>query len=217
MNSREIAVNQPNSVPPRPMSLQLDLALSVAYSALENGILSEAAFPSGVRVALESRARVLDASLTPAPRDAILTVLASISGMPTKAETDPANVKAFLTIEASDLSASGLPAWALETAARAYRLGYVGDGHWRPTAGDLASNARARVTAVYRERERINAVLRARIEPVKKSASAEQRKAVADGMRSLAAGMPNLAPQDLPGRPASPQPQSDSTRTVEAR
>lgn len=167
------------------------MALSVAFSALESGALSITALPSGARVGLSGRARVLDEALAPASREAVLTVLGSISGMPTKTEVDPTRVKAFLALEASDLMASRLPAWALEAAARSYRLGEAGDGHWRPTAGDIASLARQRAAAAYREQQQISAVLRAKIEPPRKAASAEQRKQVADGIRAIAAQMPN--------------------------
>lgn len=163
------------------------MALSVAFSALDNGELTESALPSGARVGLASRFRALDESLAPASRDAILSVLASVSFMPTRAETDPANVKAFLSIEAADLETSRLPAWSLDAAARAYRLGEAGDGHWRPTAGDLASYARQKVAAHRREREKIGQVLRARLLPPQNSASPEQRERVAAGLRELAA------------------------------
>lgn len=187
MNGTAVSIAKAISTPPRPASQALHMALSVAFSALDNDSLTEAALPSGARVGLAARLRALDESLAPASREAILSVLASVSFLPTKTETDPANVKAFLSIEAADLEVSGLPAWSLEAAARAYRLGEVGDGHWRPTAGDLASYARQRVAAHRREREKIGQVLRARLTSPQKSASPEQRQRVAEGLRELSA------------------------------
>lgn len=189
MTGTTISNVKPASGPPRPASRELDMALSKAFTAIENGNLPAAALPSGARVGLVSRSRALDEALAPALRHDILMILASISNMPTKTEIDPARVKAFLEVDVADMIASKLPAWSLEAAARAHRLGDVGDGHWRPTAGDIVTCARQKAAAAYRERQQIAAVLSAKIEPPKKPASAEQRKEMAERIRALAAGM----------------------------
>lgn len=175
----------PSSREPHPMSQALDIALARAVMAIEEGSLSAQALPEGARLGLATRARELDASLARAHADAIKKILATIADMPTKVETDAAKLRFALERDVSDLSE--FPEWALAAAARAYRKGEVGDGHWRPTAGDLASYARQRVAAHRREREKIGQVLRARMTPPQKAASPEQRKRVADGLRELAA------------------------------
>lgn len=189
MTRNEIATTRPINAAPRLASQALDLALAAAVSSLENGHLPADSLPSGARVGLASRARYLDDAMTPATREAVASVLASVSNMPSKTEIDPAKVKAFLELDMADIIASKLPIWALEAAARAYRLGDVGEGHWRPTAGDLVTCARQKAASAYRERQQIAAVLSAKVDPPKKPASPEQRKELADRIRALAAGM----------------------------
>lgn len=180
------------------MSQALDLALSTAVMALEGGSLPATALPEGARLGLGRRIRELDASLARASDDMIRKILATIADMPSRVETDPAKLRFALERDVSDLSE--FPEWALAAAARAYRKGEIGDGPWRPTTGDLATYARQRVAAHRRERERIERVLRAKIEPPKKPASAEQRKASADRLRALVAEKtlpPVVEPPDL--------------------
>jgi hypothetical protein len=189
MNYALTKTNQRISTVQPALSAELDRALSLASNGLENGRLAADLLPAEVRASLNDRAIEIAVSLVPATDEGALGVIVSVSHMPSKTEVDLANVEAFMRLEVSDLVASRLPLWALEAAARSFRLGEAGDGHWRPTAGDLATLARAKVAALHREARKIDTVLRAKVDPPKKPASLEQRKAAADRLRAMAAGM----------------------------
>jgi hypothetical protein len=175
------------SVEPHPSSQALGLALSRAKNALDHGDLPADALPSAARHGLQNRLADLRAALSPATRDQVRAVLATLSDMPTRAETDPAKLLYSFERDVADLS--DLPEWALAAAARAYRRGEVGDGHWRPTAGEVAKLARDKVRHWCEEAAKISAVLNARIAPASESLDPGRRKELADMLRAAAGGV----------------------------
>lgn len=188
MPKQELQPSSPVSrTEPHPASQALGLALSRAASALTNGELPPDALPSAARHGLQNRLADLRVALAPAKPDAVRAILLTLADMPTKGESDPAKLRYSLELAVSDLE--GLPEWALASAARAYRRGEIGDGHWRPTAGELAKLARERLLDWHKEASQIDAVLTARIEPGSKPIDADRRKRLADMLREAAAGL----------------------------
>lgn len=120
----------------------VEAALSAGLVALDSGLLCRETVPSGALISLNLRRCDLEAALAPAPRKAIVTVLASLGGMPSQSIGDPDEAKALLRQDVEDLS--DLTTWSLEAAARAFRRGEIGEGKWRPTAGQLRKEARRR-------------------------------------------------------------------------
>ena len=53
----------------------------------------------------------------------------------------------------------GFPEWALSAATQAYRTGVIGGGKWRPTAGELAKEARRLASEFAQEHAQIARVL----------------------------------------------------------
>ena len=170
-----------------PMSRPLGDALIRAYSELRFGELTTAHLPSGARLGLKSRRHELETALTPAEPDRIRIILATLADMPAQVETDPAKIRFAMERNLADLAE--FPEWAIAAAARSYRKGEVGDGKWRPTAGELAKFARARVRAWREELAKIEAVLSAPAIAAPEAIDAERRKQVADGVRAQTAAM----------------------------
>jgi hypothetical protein len=184
MSETELAtINPCSSRELSPISRPLDVALSRACNALQNGRLPATALAEGARLALLRREQDLDAALAPASPERIRKVLATISDMPSKTEEDRAKLRFALERDVADLSE--FPEWALAAAARAYRKGSVGDGVWRPTVGQLAAYCRQKLATVHAERARIRAVLTAKIEPSCKPIDPERRGELAALLRSL--------------------------------
>ena len=176
------------------MSRPLDLALSVASSALESGRLPANALAEGARLALVTRARTLAEALAPTTTERVKALLLTIDDMPSRTEDDRAKLKFAIERDASDLSE--FPEWALVEAFRSARKGEIGDGLWRPTIGQLASFCRQRVSALRSERAKIAAVLAAKVDPPREI-DAERRREMADRVRKLAAQMTlNVAERD---------------------
>lgn len=165
------------------MSQALDVALVRAVSAAEEGSLTERELPAGARLALASRARQLSDALAPSEPETVRKILSTLSDMPSQTEADRAKLRFALERDVSDLRE--FPEWALAAAARAYRKGEVGEGKWRPTAGELATYCRRKVLAHAKELLKIERVLKARVEPPRKPISPEQRKSMADQMRAV--------------------------------
>lgn len=117
-------------------------ALSAGLVALDSGLLCRETVPSGALVSLRNRRSDIEAALVGAPRKVIASVLASLGGMPTQSIPNNDEVAALTRQDVDDLS--DVSAWALEDAARAFRRGEIGDGKWRPTAGQVRKEARRR-------------------------------------------------------------------------
>jgi hypothetical protein len=176
---------------PAPLPRSLDVATSQTLSMIvaQGGKLMAKDLPDAARQALSARQICLAEGLAPANDRQIRAVLATLADMPAAAESDP--LKARFALERDILDLTGLPEWALADAARAYRRGEVGDGRWRPTAGQLARLAREKCAAARREHQEISRVLSAPLE-TEALAGPEQRKAVLDMMRSLAAQLSDV-------------------------
>lgn len=161
------------------------MALSRARSALAGGELTSDALPTAARHGLQNRLADLRGALWPAKPDAVRAILLTLADMPTQVESDPSKLRYSLERDVSDLAC--LPEWALASAARAYRRGEIGDGHWRPTAGEIARVAREKARQWIEEASRIDAVLTARLAPASKPIDPERRKQLADILRAAAA------------------------------
>jgi hypothetical protein len=132
-------------------------ALAMGLSALQEGSLHSGVVPNGALVSLRSRRAQLEACLAPASTEVIVVALASLGNMPGQSIPNPTEVAALAAQDVEDLA--DVPGWALVEAARAYRRGEVGDGKWRPTAGQLRKEAIKRATAVRGEVWRIKRLL----------------------------------------------------------
>jgi hypothetical protein len=165
----------------------LGLALSRAKNAIDHGFIPCDALPSAARHGLQNRLSDLRGSLAQATRDQVRAVLLTLADMPRSVESDPAKVLYSFERDVADLSI--FPEWALAAAARAYRRGELGDGHWRPTVGELSKAVRAKTKDWFEEAAKISAVLNARIAPASKSLDPERRKELANMLRAAAGGV----------------------------
>lgn len=136
------------SGPPAPAHYALAGWLAHAITSADNGKLSALTLPSGPRSGLESRRDALRDCLAPCPKARIAGLLASLGGMASRAQADPDTAKALAIQSLDDLS--DVSEWALGEAVKAFRLGQIGDGRWRPTVGELRIEARKR-EAPHRE------------------------------------------------------------------
>lgn len=204
-NSLERRVSTEISGPPAPLAREFAASLSLAANREgSDGSIGAELLPALLRHALMRRREILAAALQAAPREKILAVLASLDGMVTRAENDLGEAKFAVRRDIEDLV--GLPLWALEAAAAAFRRGDVGQGKFRPTAGELRCDARQRVQAYAEELAKIERVLRARVEPPKREPDPERRKALAAMLRAAAIAM-------TPGtREVAPPPADKSMR-----
>ena len=185
------ATNSRPSISPRapePLNQALDCSLAKALSALDDGSLSVDTLPSGPRVALRSRREQLRAALAPAGADLTAKILATLAGMPMRTEASRDAARALALQDVHDLS--DLPWFALDGAARAYRLKERGEG-WHPTAGDLRQEAIRRVEPHARELAKIGRVLDSPLldKPAPRRASAEQREEIKARFAELSARM----------------------------
>ena len=144
------------------MPLALADVLSRAAMAIDAEYLRPEDLPESDRQQLVTRKQELAFALVPAEQDRIRLILATLADMPTAAEQDPVKARFALERDVADLSS--LPEWALAAAARAYRRGEVGDGKWRPTAGELARLARSKCEAARAEAYKVAKVLAAEID-----------------------------------------------------
>lgn len=135
----------------------VDSALLAGLAALDNDALHRDLIPSGALQSLRVRRTDLLAALTPAPRPVILKQLASLRGMSSRAIGSDDEAMALASQDAEDLA--DVSGWALEAAARAFRRGEIGDGKWRPTAGELRKEARRRESEPRAELFRISRLL----------------------------------------------------------
>jgi hypothetical protein len=173
-------------VPREPARLDLSLraALDAAYAEASFGAVSEARLPSALRLGLERRREDLGAALKGASEARILAALATLQRMVARAEGDAEEAEFAMRCDLADLA--GVPAWALEAAAAAFRRGEAGAGKFRPTAGELRREAMRRVEGYAEELARIDRVLRARIEPARKPLDPDRRRELAEAMRAAA-------------------------------
>lgn len=155
-NRNSLAVER-TAGPPAPLHYALDGWLAAANTAAETGDLNRLTLPSGPRSGLTSRREALRDCLAPAPKARIASLLASLNGMASRAQTDPSAATA-LAIQALD-DLSDVSEWALGEAVKAYRIGQLGDGRWRPTTGELRIEARKREAKHREELWRLNRVL----------------------------------------------------------
>jgi hypothetical protein len=136
----------------------LAVALSRALLALADREFDAATLASGQRLALERRRQDLARSLAPCGRERTAALLATIAGMASsRSEVDPNMAGALAAQDLEDLQ--GFPEWALSAATQAYRTGVIGGGKWRPTAGELAKEARRLASEFAQEHAQIARVL----------------------------------------------------------
>ena len=107
----------------------------VAFEAVRDKTLHRELVDDSVKSVMRERRDQLDAALVPARREAVAALLATLAGMARSQRLDADTSRAIVLQEVDDLS--DVSQWALAAAVRAYRVGDVGDGQWRPTAGQL--------------------------------------------------------------------------------
>lgn len=158
MTSQNLISNSPRPTSkPNPMHGALEASLAMALATIDDGSGDVNTLASGPRVALERRRRELGLALAPCGRKATAWLLMTLDGMAYRKEADSATTAVLVKQEIEDLQ--GLPEWALATAARSYRLGELGEGHWRPTSGELAKEAGRLVGPFHVELRRIGRLL----------------------------------------------------------
>lgn len=167
------------------MSHALQAILSSAKSAMDRGDLTTETLSVGARLGLESRSRELASALEAASPDRIRTILFTLEDMVARNEPDAAMARYSIERDISDLS--DMPEWALRWAAAAFRRAEIGDGKFRPTAGELRAAAVRKVEAVRAEQYRLDAVLRAKVPPPSKPIDPEMRAKAAEQLQLAAA------------------------------
>ena len=136
----------------------LTAALSRALLALANREFDATTLASGQRLALDRRRQDLARSLAPCRRTRTAAILATMGSMASsRPEADPDTAGALVAQDLEDLQ--GFPEWALAAAVQAFRTGVIGSGKWRPTAGELAKEARRLVGPFAQEHAEISRVL----------------------------------------------------------
>lgn len=126
------------------MPILIESELLGGLAALESGYLCCATVSPHALDVLRRRRVEIEMALQPAPRRTIITVLGSLGNMQSAKDSTPEEASAFVKQDIEDLA--DISAWALEAAARAFRRGEIGEGKWRPTAGELRKEARRRET-----------------------------------------------------------------------
>jgi hypothetical protein len=169
------------------MRYTLAQSFSSALMALENGTMTPDTLPSEPRVALQRRGEQLRLALEPCGAARARVVYATLAAMVARNETNPEVARAVAAQDVADLSS--LPDFALTAAATAYRVGQLGDGKWRPTAGELAVEARRRASDHRIELAKINLVLAGadKAKPSEPRVSRERWKELSDMLASVAA------------------------------
>lgn len=190
---RDIAVS---TRPPPPLTASGRRALDALHAQATFGEVAGDLMNPESRTALILRRDLLAGAMRPASVGEIVAVMASLDGMIARGEGER-EAAASARRDLEDLD--GLPAWALEQAAIAFRRGDVGEGRFRPTAGELRREAMRRVGHMAEERGRIEKVLAARVIPERKPENAERRRELADRLRKLGNGGA-LAPDPSPDR-----------------
>ena len=192
MNSGPLSTSDP----PDPMPQAHELRLSRLTEALgESGGLPAESLPAGVRAEFLARRAVLRAALAPCGQRRAAAILATLAAMAFRSEPSREVAAAIARQAITDIC--DLPEWALTGAARAFRLAEVGDGRWRPTAGELRTEALGRMAMHLRDLRRLDRVLSARLLPARRPATPEQRAAVLAGLRSLAGRLTTGAPHGV--------------------
>lgn len=118
-------------------------------AAVEEGSLHREVVPKGALISLQNRRKAIEASLMFAEPSTVVKLLTTLNRMAVRVLDDEREVEAFVRQEVEDLS--DISAWALDQAVVAYRRGDVGDGKWRPTAGQIRQEARRREQPVRAE------------------------------------------------------------------
>jgi hypothetical protein len=168
------------------MHQALAISLSRAVSALDEGSLTADALPSGPRAGLASRRQQLREALAPCGPQRAAANLATLANMSFRGEPSQAMLTAIGKQDVADLA--DLPEWALAAACKAYRLAEIGDGHWRPKAGELRTEALRRAETHMRELAQIERVLAAPLALGRRPpATPEQRAEMSRRLRDLGA------------------------------
>ena len=179
---------------PEPMTRALEASLARALSAVEDdGRLSAVTLPSEARDALMVRRDRLRSAMAPTGPARTAAILATLSGMSYRGEPEQKMVTFLAKQDVTDLCT--LPEWALERACQAYRLAEIGDGHWRPTAGELRTYVLRKCEPWHVELEKLRRVLTApRLDaPRSPPATPEQRAKMRSMFEQLKAKMAGIA------------------------
>jgi hypothetical protein len=173
----------------------LAMSLSRALSAVADHAFDAATLTSGQRVALERRRQDLARSLAPCGRTRTAAILATLGGMASsRSEVDPEMAVGLVRQDIEDLER--FPEWALAAAAQAHRTGVIGGGKWRPTAGELAKEARRLAGELAQEHAQIARVLDA---PTPAPLVAEEDRAAV--MKRIRAAYPEIFEEQKPAFP----------------
>lgn len=189
MSSSSLTTHNSAARPPEPLRQALELALARAANALDGGgPLPADILARDERSALMARRVTVNAALAPASLGKIASTLATLGNMARRGQPSREMETALAKQDIADLA--DLPEWALSAACKAYRLAEIGTGEWRPTAGQLRTEAVKRMDWLVRERAKLARVLDAKvIEEAPAQATPDQRKRISEGLRALAAKM----------------------------
>jgi hypothetical protein len=197
MNNEVALTTNRTKRPPAAVHQSLEGWLAHATVAIDNGDLSSLTLPSGPRAGLEGRRDVLRAALAPCSPRAAGMLLASLEGMASRAQPDRETAKALMAQAIADLT--DVSEWALAESVRAFRVGHVGEGKWRPTTGELMIEARKREASNREELARLNRILDSpalALAPVKRRKVSPERFAE---LRAMVSGVARGAEEEGEG------------------
>lgn len=172
----------------------LGVALMSATIALDVGAFTDESLKSGPRAGLEQRKATLGSSLRPCHADRIIHIYASLGGMPARGEDDPAKAQFLFKQDVADLSDAGVPEFALDAAARAFRQGSVAGraGPFRPTVAELITEAHKFAAPWHAEYAKIKRVIAAASAPKAIAAPSGGRPVSPDAWAALKSSIGNL-------------------------
>ena len=191
----------PRRAPDR-IGTALARSLAALFAETSFGQIAQANLPPEQREMLVARRSELAQSLRPASTERILAILATLGRMIARSETSPEETEFAMRCDVEDLR--GVPEWALDEAAAAFRQGRIGDGRFRPTTGELRAEANRRVTPFATEAARIERVLNAAPapDPIASGERERVKAGLADASKKLTAchdlQMASWAPKRAP-------------------
>lgn len=174
-------------VAPAPPSQWLERALSLAEMMIGSGDLKRGTLGEPARGALLKRLDELVLALAPCQAAKIPAILTQLDAMMAPGDAGDALTVAQAKLDLRDLS--GLPEFALRGAIEAFRRGAVGDGKFRPRAGEIRLEALTRAQPFARERWRLEALKLEALPEPGKPIDEERRRALAEAMRGAPRAM----------------------------
>lgn len=177
MAATDLALSNPRlSSPPAPLSPVMDTTIrhftsKLTAVGLGHEIAATDAPSEQVREVLAHRVAILDRWLAPAQPADLVSEVGKIMFMPSQSGAD--DTKALVKLYVMDLC--DLPLFAVVKACTHFRHG---DGHWRPTQGEIRAKAIDFLADFHREKRRIESVLAAKVIEVR--SDPERRRQVAE-------------------------------------